>query len=164
MFHATKIWPYHVSCGGVVYREKDGGREYAVLYRGPEFGVSGNSWHLPKGSMDGNETLSLCALREIKEETGLESEIQGYLGATNRAVRHEEFDIFIDKTTHYFLTVKTGGDTANMDEEHGEVQWLSPEMARQKLSPGPKQEDRIISRAEDLLKLIAQGKYSLPPS
>lgn len=40
---------------------------------------SGN-WSLPGGTMDIGETLQQCAVREVKEETGLDIEITGLLG------------------------------------------------------------------------------------
>ncbi|WP_194829021.1 NUDIX domain-containing protein [Nocardia sp. XZ_19_231] len=42
-------------------------------------GDSGN-WSLPGGAMEIGETLEECAVRETKEETGLDIEITGLLG------------------------------------------------------------------------------------
>ncbi|MRH90006.1 NUDIX domain-containing protein [Nocardia sp. SYP-A9097] len=42
-------------------------------------GDSGN-WSLPGGAMEIGETLEQCAIRETKEETGLDIEITGLLG------------------------------------------------------------------------------------
>nr|WP_280365669.1 NUDIX domain-containing protein [Nocardia wallacei] len=42
-------------------------------------GDSGN-WSLPGGIMELGETLSQCAVRETREETGLDIEITGLLG------------------------------------------------------------------------------------
>jgi len=37
-------------------------------------------WALPGGAMDIGETASQCAVRECKEETGIEAEVTGFLG------------------------------------------------------------------------------------
>jgi 8-oxo-dGTP pyrophosphatase MutT (NUDIX family) len=47
--------------GGVVYNEKGG---VLMIYRR-------GKWDLPKGKKDRNELIEDCALREVKEETGI---------------------------------------------------------------------------------------------
>ena len=59
-----------VSCGGVVYRERDGRVELALC------GRHSGLWALPKGTPDPGETLDQTALREVREETGLEVGIE----------------------------------------------------------------------------------------
>lgn len=39
-----------------------------------------NLWALPGGTMDIGETISQCARREVREETGLDVELQGIVG------------------------------------------------------------------------------------
>jgi ADP-ribose pyrophosphatase YjhB (NUDIX family) len=154
----TKDWPFHISSGGAVYKEIEGSRRYAVLYRKPgshdknsRQGYENNeSWNLPKGTLHHNETLEECTLREIKEESGLEAHILVYLGGFQAAwTSHNGMDI--DKVTHYFLCRWTDGDGSKMDSEHDELQWYSAEEAIQKLSQLPKREDEIIRRAENFI-------------
>lgn len=62
------------SCGGVVFFENNGKCEVILIcfnYKGKRL------WALPKGHMQTNETEKETALREIKEEVGLETEITG---------------------------------------------------------------------------------------
>src|SRR5690606_12255253 len=51
------------AAGGLVLNEK--GEALLIFRRG--------KWDLPKGKLDPGEDLATCALREVKEETGLES-------------------------------------------------------------------------------------------
>ena len=56
-----------ISCGAVIARQTENGREILLIRH-----VNGGHWAFPKGHMEGNETESETALREIREETGRE--------------------------------------------------------------------------------------------
>ena len=59
---------FHLSCGVIPYRiEQDGPRYLLCHQRGS------GSWSFPKGHMEPKETEEETALRELKEETGLEA-------------------------------------------------------------------------------------------
>ena len=51
-----------VQAGGGLVKNKEG--DILLIFRR-------GKWDLPKGKLDDNETLLECALREVKEETGL---------------------------------------------------------------------------------------------
>ena len=82
----------------------------------------GETWSLPKGTPDGDETAEQTALREVAEETGLEVRIVAPVGRIEycfvRGGRR------IHKTVHYFLMEATGGDLADHDHEFDEVRWV----------------------------------------
>ena len=65
-----------VSAGGVVYRVVDGKIEAVLCGR-----IDTGRWSLPKGTPDPGETLERTALREVREETGLEVAIEAPIGA-----------------------------------------------------------------------------------
>jgi 8-oxo-dGTP pyrophosphatase MutT (NUDIX family) len=66
------------AAGGVVCRVgPSGDTQIAVVHR-PGY----NDWTLPKGKVEPNETPEDCAVREVKEETGLRCEIVRPLGCT----------------------------------------------------------------------------------
>lgn len=153
-YRATRDWPFHVSCGGVIFRKEDGKTFYALLFRGDRFGQDSNTWHLPKGTLYSEETLEQCARREIKEETGLEVEIVAYLGSLHNVWYSKDENKNIDKITHYFLCRYLSGDSLSMDKEHDEVKWLEADQAMEKLALMPKNEDEIIERA-NLVRLSA---------
>ena len=61
------------SCGGVViFRGK-----ILVLYKNYKNRYEG--WVLPKGTVEKGETYEETALREVKEETGVEAKIVDYI-------------------------------------------------------------------------------------
>ncbi|WP_298297911.1 NUDIX domain-containing protein [Hydrotalea sp.] len=55
--------PTVYAAGGIVWNENN---ELLMIRR---YG----KWDLPKGHLQSNETLEQCALREVKEETGLKT-------------------------------------------------------------------------------------------
>ena len=58
-----------ISAGAVVFYKKDGDVEYLLLL------YPGGHWDFPKGNIELGETPEQTALREIKEETGLDVEL-----------------------------------------------------------------------------------------
>lgn len=65
-FDSHIISLFRKSCGVIPYREKDGIREYLIVYE-----HFSQCWSLPKGHMEAGETEVQTALRELFEETGL---------------------------------------------------------------------------------------------
>lgn len=57
---------YQKSCGGVVFREKNGRKEYLLLMQ-----RRSGTWSMPKGHMEMGEDERTTAIREIYEETGI---------------------------------------------------------------------------------------------
>jgi 8-oxo-dGTP pyrophosphatase MutT (NUDIX family) len=54
-----------ISAGFIIYRPTRDGIRYLLLYHG------GNYWNFPKGKIEAGEKSFRAALRELKEETGL---------------------------------------------------------------------------------------------
>ena len=105
------------SAGGVVYRELDGRIQVALAHR-----RSPPLWALPKGTPDSGETLEETAIRETREETGLDVEIERPL----KSIRY----FFVrgttrfNKTVHFFLMRAVGGSPDDHDAEFDEVRWV----------------------------------------
>ena len=72
------------SCGGVViFRGK-----ILVLYKNYKNRYEG--WVLPKGTVEKGETYEETALREVKEETGVEAKIVDYIGRSQYTFNVQE--------------------------------------------------------------------------
>jgi ADP-ribose pyrophosphatase YjhB (NUDIX family) len=79
-------------------------------------------WSLPKGHIEEGETPEQAALREVAEETGIESAIERSLGVI-------DFWFMaggkrIHKTVHHYLFRETGGLLAPQESEVDEVGWF----------------------------------------
>lgn len=80
------------AAGGVVKNEK---KEILMIFRR-------GKWDLPKGKLDKKESLEECAVREIKEETGLQNvKLKSLLTLTYHT--YHEGTRFMLKETHWFL-------------------------------------------------------------
>ncbi len=105
------------SAGGVVHRSIDGRVQIALVHRRAPV-----LWALPKGTPDAGETTEETALRETREETGLEVEIEARL----QSIRY----FFVrgttrfHKTVHFFLMRPIGGSLDAHDAEFDEVRWM----------------------------------------
>src|SRR5438046_461303 len=162
-YRSTREWPFHISCGGAVYRREGNHVLYAVLSRRPgRRGVEHETWHLPKGTLRSDETLEACALREVREESGLEAAVEAYLGSLHGRWMDTRRGRLIDKTTHYFLCRCDGAEPTPMDDEHDRLDWLPAEEAIRKLDLEPKQEAEIIRRAEAWLARSAPTHHGDP--
>ncbi len=131
------------SAGGVVHRIHDGRVEIALVHR-----RSPRLWALPKGTPDSGETTEETALRETREETGLEVEIVAPLDS----IRY----FFVrgttrfHKTVHFFLMRAVGGSTDAHDAEFDEVRWASASEALALLTHAT--ERSVVERALALLE------------
>ncbi|MEO6813997.1 MAG: NUDIX domain-containing protein [Ginsengibacter sp.] len=107
-----------LAAGGIVTNEKN---ELLLIYRY-------SKWNLPKGHVEAGESFEHCALREVKEETGLkEIEITRFIGTT----QHEYFDKYLHeeavKETHWFLMNARKDDTLipQLEEDIQLIKWVT---------------------------------------
>lgn len=137
--------PYHVSCGGVIVREKDGQKEVLLLYRLKKKGWDFDSWHLPKGTKRKDESFEESARREVLEETGYEVEVIKKLGILKS--HYEIKGQRINKKTHYFLC-KSLRRVHKDIKEHDGVEWVEIGEAIKKLAKFPlfETEDRTLEK------------------
>ena len=146
-----------VSAGGVVVRRGPEGCEVALVGRGTPV-----RWGLPKGGIERGETVDAAALREAREETGLQVRLIAPVGDivywfATRGVRHH-------KTVHFFLMEAVGGDLRDHDWENDEAAWFPADAALAAMAfPN---EAAMVRRALELLPLHeqAEGTRQAPPA
>jgi 8-oxo-dGTP pyrophosphatase MutT (NUDIX family) len=135
-----------VSAGGVVYRKKAVGVEVAIIKVGPVV-----RWQLPKGIVDEGETPEQAAVREVREETGLNAKIQSTMetieywyvsGGKTGKVRYHKF-------VHFYLMKYLSGKTDDHDNEVVEARWVPIVDAIRMLSF--KSERELVEKAKELI-------------
>jgi 8-oxo-dGTP pyrophosphatase MutT (NUDIX family) len=106
-------------------------------------------WGLPKGTPNPGESMEQTALREVREETGLEVEIEQKIDAIEYWFVRAAIDTRFHKWVHFYLMRPTGGDTSEHDHEHDYVEWLPLSEAKSLLTYH--NEVRILEKVEALL-------------
>lgn len=111
-----------VSAGGVVYRRVSGRAKVAMVRVGPK-----RRWQLPKGIVDEGEKPEETAVREVREEAGVNARIAAPLDTieywfvgNDRDGRRVRFHKFV----HLFLLEYESGDVADHDHEVDEARWV----------------------------------------
>jgi 8-oxo-dGTP pyrophosphatase MutT (NUDIX family) len=144
-----------VSAGGIVYRYTPGGHaEVALIRVGPSA-----RWQLPKGIVDEGESPELTAVREIREEAGVDARVVGpvevieywYVGDDREGKR-----VRFHKFVHLFLLEYEGGDVSQHDDEVEEARWIALPDAEAMLAFGS--ERKAMARARRLL----DGERAVP--
>jgi 8-oxo-dGTP pyrophosphatase MutT (NUDIX family) len=108
-----------ISSGGVVVRQA---ADLEVCLINP---IGRRVWGLPKGGVEPGESREEAALREVREETGIEAEVDAELGSIDYWFYSRESHTRIHKTVHYFLMRASGGDVSDHDHEVSEARWLA---------------------------------------
>jgi 8-oxo-dGTP pyrophosphatase MutT (NUDIX family) len=105
------------AAGGLVYNDQ---QELLMIFRR-------GKWDLPKGKLDEGESLEDCALREVREETGLTTLTGGPLiGITH----HEYFDTWLQedviKETHWYRMQAPGNQplVPQESEDITAIEWV----------------------------------------
>ncbi len=125
------------SAGGVAYRQhaSDAGKviEVALIATDP----AGRRWQLPKGRLYPSEGPLAAALREVEEETGLETEFESFL----KTVRYAYLDTYarvvperVFKRVDFYLLRAVGGRISDESIEVEKVEWVATNEALGRLA------------------------------
>ncbi len=137
-----------ISAGGVLYRMGDAGPEVALISL-----KEGRVWALPKGLVDKGEKPEEAALREVREETGMEGGVVAPLGYIKYFYLSHEDDTRYFKLVHFFLMRYLAGSPEDHDWEVEAVEWF-PLADALKLA-SYKTEREILTKAAGLLKPLS---------
>lgn len=136
-----------VSAGGVAFRWKDSEPELAIVSVKPKL-----RWQLPKGIVDPGESPEVTAIREVKEEAGVETDrlalietIEYWYRSVNdgKPVRYHKF-------VHFYLLQYRSGDVSEHDHEIEEARWVSFDEALELLEF--KNEQDVVEKAREMIE------------
>ncbi len=115
---------YEKSCGAIVYRNIGGTIRYLLIKN-----RRSSNWSFPKGHIEDGETLEETAIREVKEEAGINIDIlSGFMSKSQYTVQNK-----IQKTVHIFVASTKDEQTRIQFEEIEDYIWLPFESAQKHL-------------------------------
>ena len=135
-----------VSAGGVVFRRDNERIDVVIVAVGGQ-----NRWQLPKGLVEKDETPEIAAVREAREEGGIDSEVVEHIETVEYwyAGLDGGERVRFHKRVHFFLLRYLSGDTSNHDWEVSEARWVPIDDAKNQLAFD--NERRVVERARELI-------------
>ncbi len=131
-----------ISAGIVTFRMRDAERQYLLLH------YPHGHWDLPKGKIETGESKHQAALRELKEETGLQATIlDGFEEEITYFFRESNGELL--QKTVYFFVGRTESDTITLSDEHVGYEWLPYDEAMKRLTFDNARE--VLKNAQDFL-------------
>jgi 8-oxo-dGTP diphosphatase len=115
------------SSGGVVISVRDGAPHVALIATRNK-----TRWGLPKGAVTHGETSEDAALREVREETGIQARIVRPLDTIEYVFRAG--DTLIQKRVDFYLMEYVAGELEPQLSEVDDVQWFELTASLQRAS------------------------------
>jgi 8-oxo-dGTP pyrophosphatase MutT (NUDIX family) len=131
------------SCGGVVVR----GDQCIVIVPTRRAAGGVQVLALPKGHPEGDESAADAAVREVREEAGVEATVREKLG--NVRYWYQRDGKRIAKTVTFFLLDYVSGEPDDHDHEVEHARWIALDEAARSLSYKGERDmaERALSRA-----------------
>ena len=129
------------SCGAVIFRKHHGNTELLLIKH-----TNGGHWSFPKGHVEPGETEAQTALREVREETGLEVQIDtSFREVVSYSPRKDTI-----KNVVYFLAWVKSKEIRPQPEEVCQVKWVEISLAPKWLNYD--NDRQLVSRVKAIIK------------
>jgi 8-oxo-dGTP pyrophosphatase MutT (NUDIX family) len=138
-----------VSAGGVAFRRDKSKVQITIVSVKPSL-----RWQLPKGIVDPGETFEVTAVREVREEAGIETDLVELIETVQYWYQRVQYGkrIRYHKYVHFYLLEYRAGDVADHDHEIAESRWVSFEEALQLLAF--KSERAVVEKAREKIDAL----------
>lgn len=141
-----------ISAGGVAFRWQDSALEMAIVSVKPSL-----RWQLPKGIVDPGESPQVTAVREVREEAGIETDLIKLIETIEYWYRSTKDGkpVRFHKFVHFYLLEYKSGNVTDHDHEIEEARWVSFEEAIEMLAF--KSEREVVEKARRMIMEIGRG-------
>ena len=138
-----------VSAGGVGFRLDGETLQTVIVSVKPSL-----RWQLPKGIVDPGETPEITAVREVREEAGVETELIRLIDTVEYWYQRIQYGkrIRFHKFVHFYLLRYISGDVSDHDHEIAESRWVTFEEAVEMLAF--KSERGVVEKAQEIIQKI----------
>jgi 8-oxo-dGTP pyrophosphatase MutT (NUDIX family) len=135
-----------VSAGGVAFHWRASEPAIAIVSVKPKL-----RWQLPKGIVDPGETPQVTAVREVREEAGIETDLIRLIETIEYWYRSVKYGkpVRYHKFVHFYLLEYKSGDVTNHDHEVEESRWVSFDEALEMLDF--KSERDVVEKAREMI-------------
>ena len=135
-----------ISSGGVAFRWQDSNPKIAIVSAKPRL-----RWQLPKGIVDPGESPEVTAVREVREEAGIETDLLSLIETIEYWYRSTKYGkpIRFHKFAYFYLLSYLSGNVTHHDHEVAEARWVSFEEAIQMLAF--KSEREVVEKAREMI-------------
>lgn len=128
------------SCGALVYRKYHGNTEILLIKH-----INSGHWSFPKGHVEAGETEIETAVREIKEETGIDVIIdQSFREIVTYSPRRDTH-----KEVVYFIAKAKNTDYTPQEDEIADIKWV--EISRAGSVLAYENDKSIVNKAKNFI-------------
>lgn len=132
---------YEKSCGCIVFRKFHGNIELLLIKH-----LNSENWCFPKGHMELGETEKETALREVREETGIDVTVyQDFRECVFFMVKKDSY-----KQVVYFLAKAQNFEYVAQEDEIAQVRWAEIHSACSLLTY--ENDKRLVNKAKNIIR------------
>ena len=137
-----------ISAGGVAFRRQGDQIDIALISVGEN-----QRWQLPKGLIQPDESPEVAAVREVREEAGLETEVVELLDKIEYWYVSQQRGqrVRFHKYVYFYLLRYQAGNVDDHDWEVNEARWVEIEKAQDMLAF--ESEKKIVRQAQALIEV-----------